>query len=308
VLVDLPFAGNVTGEVRLLPLDGLQQRLQRRVEAAWKESMAAIGVDTGRLRIERLWRSVRPVVPTVALWPSWVLGEGAAGCVIPAFGFLAAPRASEPPEDLPFDADPSRGLVVFVAGTLGTTRWWANRFFETSAEICRHLECAGVFLGGDATPEPQPGWISDLAIRRDFLPLRDVLPHASAIVHHGGMGTAAAAIECGVPQVVVPRVFAQPHNAEWLRRLGLCLVLDSHAYTASQGSAAVREVVGNPRYRSTAQSYAPRCDSEGGLRSACEYLESPSVMGGIRSAALRPHERRTGSKGPAWAKRSGLDG
>jgi len=109
-------------------------------------------------------------------------------------------------------------------------------------------------------------------------------------------------------QVVVPRVFAQPHNAEWLRRLGLCLVLDSHAYTASQGSAAVREVVGNPRYRSTAQSYAPRCDSEGGLRSACEYLESPSVMaesGQPHLGPMRDGPEAKGRRGPSVADWTG---
>ena len=53
----------------------------------------------------------------------------------------------------------------------------------------------------------------DLTLIR-FAPLNEVLFGAAAVVHHGGIGTAAAALERGVPQVAIPRVFMQPMNAE----------------------------------------------------------------------------------------------
>ncbi|MEV6692202.1 nucleotide disphospho-sugar-binding domain-containing protein [Micromonospora sp. NPDC051196] len=41
----------------------------------------------------------------------------------------------------------------------------------------------------------------------DFVPLAALLPSCSAVVHHGGYGTFATALEHGVPQLVVPGKF-----------------------------------------------------------------------------------------------------
>lgn len=41
----------------------------------------------------------------------------------------------------------------------------------------------------------------------DFVPLTALLPTCSAVVHHGGYGTFASALEHGVPQLVVPGKF-----------------------------------------------------------------------------------------------------
>ncbi|HCT79840.1 MAG TPA: hypothetical protein DGT23_25400 [Micromonosporaceae bacterium] len=41
----------------------------------------------------------------------------------------------------------------------------------------------------------------------DFIPLNTLLPTCSAIVHHGGSGAFAAALEHGVPQLIVPGTY-----------------------------------------------------------------------------------------------------
>ncbi|MDI1461447.1 DUF1205 domain-containing protein [Catellatospora sp. KI3] len=38
----------------------------------------------------------------------------------------------------------------------------------------------------------------------DFVPLGALLPSCAAIVHHGGAGTFATAVECGTPQLIIP--------------------------------------------------------------------------------------------------------
>lgn len=38
----------------------------------------------------------------------------------------------------------------------------------------------------------------------DFVPLSALLPTCSAIVHHGGAGTFGTAVDCGVPQLIIP--------------------------------------------------------------------------------------------------------
>lgn len=49
----------------------------------------------------------------------------------------------------------------------------------------------------------------------DFVPLNELLPTCSAIVHHGGTGTTMNAVVHGVPQVIVPGpVWDEVHKAE----------------------------------------------------------------------------------------------
>ena len=44
----------------------------------------------------------------------------------------------------------------------------------------------------------------------DYTPLSHVLPGAAALVHHGGIGTAAQGLASGRPQLVMPMTFDQP--------------------------------------------------------------------------------------------------
>ena len=71
----------------------------------------------------------------------------------------------------------------------------------------------------------------------DFLPLEQILPSTAVIIHHGGIGTAALALKHAVPQLLLPRVFAQPQNSEWMRRLGVGLVLQARPPPIPSGKA-----------------------------------------------------------------------
>jgi len=48
-----------------------------------------------------------------------------------------------------------------------------------------------------------------------------LLPRVSAVIHHGGAGTVAAALRAGVPSIVAPFFFDQWFWAQWLHRRGL---------------------------------------------------------------------------------------
>ena len=59
-----------------------------------------------------------------------------------------------------------------------------------------------------------------------WMPQDDILPHAAAIVGHGGYGTTLGALAHGVPQVVVPLFSAdQWHNARRVSQLGAGVML-----------------------------------------------------------------------------------
>lgn len=53
-----------------------------------------------------------------------------------------------------------------------------------------------------------------------FAPFRELLPPCGAVVHHGGIGTTAVALEAGCPQLILPLAWDQPDNADRVVRLG----------------------------------------------------------------------------------------
>ncbi|WP_425473877.1 nucleotide disphospho-sugar-binding domain-containing protein [Saccharothrix saharensis] len=55
----------------------------------------------------------------------------------------------------------------------------------------------------------------------DHAPHQWLFPWMSAVVHHGGAGTTAAALAAGVPQVVCPFVADQPHWARCAHAVGV---------------------------------------------------------------------------------------
>ncbi|MBC8931774.1 glycosyltransferase, partial [Escherichia coli] len=67
------------------------------------------------------------------------------------------------------------------------------------ADALRATGARGILL----TPhDAVPG--DDRLLVRRFVPMRTLLPRCRALVHHGGIGTAALACEAGIVQVVTP--------------------------------------------------------------------------------------------------------
>jgi hypothetical protein len=63
-------------------------------------------------------------------------------------------------------------------------------------------------------------WSAAGTLQLDFEPLGHLLPLSALLVHHGGIGTTARALQAGIAQVVVPFAFDQPDNAVRVEALG----------------------------------------------------------------------------------------
>lgn len=74
--------------------------------------------------------------------------------------------------------------VVFTAGTAVSD---AASFFKASAEACDRLNTRAVFLSRytEGIPDHLPSGI----FHCDYAPFSKLFPYASAVVHHGGIGT-----------------------------------------------------------------------------------------------------------------------
>jgi UDP:flavonoid glycosyltransferase YjiC (YdhE family) len=88
-----------------------------------------------------------------------------------------------------------------------------------------------------------------------------VLPHASAVVCHAGLGTVSAALAHGVPLVCLPLGREQPDNARAVERVGAgrALLPDS---SSGDIATAVGDVLTEDRYRAAARVIAGECDVE----------------------------------------------
>jgi rhamnosyltransferase subunit B len=129
--------------------------------------------------------------------------------------------------------------IVFTPGTAPGAI--TEHFFDQAARSCRALNVPGVFLSPKA-PRSQgtlPGHILSLP----YANLRPLLSRAALLVHHGGIGTTARALQAGIPQIISPLVYDQPDNAERVRLLKVGRRLDRRRFTASNLASSIKALL-----------------------------------------------------------------
>lgn len=105
--------------------------------------------------------------------------------------------------------------IVFAPGTANDH---GREYLSHAAAACRQLQLPAVLLSND--PSQLPEDLPPRVFTAKYLPFSQLLRHAAAIVHHGGVGTTSQAFAAGIPQVVLPMAFDQFDNAERVERLG----------------------------------------------------------------------------------------
>ena len=102
----------------------------------------------------------------------------------------------------------------------------------------------------------------------------DLLPRCSAVVTAGGKATILAAMEAGVPLVVVPTSWDKPDNARRVTEAGAGVRLSSRRCTPKRLRRAVGTVLGEARYRGCARKMAARLAAAPGPAGAAELSEA----------------------------------
>ena len=103
--------------------------------------------------------------------------------------------------------------------TPGSAMRHGETFFRVAVAATARMKKRAILLSRHATHIP-----SDLptdVVHFPYVPLSQLLPHAAALVHHGGIGTTAQALAAGIPQLIMPMAFDQPDNADRVHRLGV---------------------------------------------------------------------------------------
>jgi rhamnosyltransferase subunit B len=159
--------------------------------------------------------------------------------------------------------------IVFTLGSSAVTT--AGRFYRESALAARSIGARAVLLVG-RDPANWPSAPSPDTFVADVAPHEQLFPRASAVVHHGGIGTTGQALRSGHPMLVVPFAHDQPDNAHRVSRLGVARVLYPKQYRASRVAAELRALLTTTTYATRADLVGRSVRADRGVDAACEFI------------------------------------
>ena len=208
------------------------------------------------------------VVREAAMFPEWFGMPPADWPLLDYLGF-PLPHSEQP---LPagvraFLAQHARPIVF----TPGTGYGQPEHFFAAAAQCCEALGMPGIFLSPFLRSKPEQ--LGERIAHFEHVELEQLLPHASLIVHHGGMGTTARALQAGIPQILSPVGFDQPDNGHRVEVLGAGRVVARETLSGATLSAAVRELVADGEIGARLSSYASALASPRAVERAADLLE-----------------------------------
>ena len=151
---------------------------------------------------------------SVTLFPEW-FGPAKADWPHPLISGDFVASADTSPRELGPEISEFLALgsapILFTAGS---GNFKCGAFFETALAASARLGARAIFVHRNRNELPADLPVS--VIWQDFLPdgaFTALLHRVSTIVHHGGIGTSAAAMRAGIPQVFTPYTSEQLDNA-----------------------------------------------------------------------------------------------
>ena len=237
--------------------------------------------------IDRLRRELGlPPAAAHPLFEGQFAREGAIALFSPLFG---APQPDHPPHTAIVgfafhDSDGSTRLpdavqafleagpppLVFTQGTSAVHD--AEDFMRESLAAVRLLEARAIFVLDDERARRWAAQAQDTVLITGYAPYSRLFPHASVLIHHGGVGTTAQALRAGRPQLIVPYLVDQPDNADRVVRLGAGRTLTRRQWQASRIADALRELRDEPRYRDRASEIGVQVAAEDGAAAAARII------------------------------------
>jgi rhamnosyltransferase subunit B len=197
-------------------------------------------------------------------------------------GFPFLEDDAELPASLEEFLDKGPAPLVFTLGSAVSMN--AGTFYEDSIECARLLERRAVLV----VPRGQQERFTSLPpelIAVEYAPFGKLFPRAEVIVHHGGVGTTALAMNAGRPMLVVPFAWDQPDHAARVKRLGIARSLSKHRYIAVRAAKEIQRLLDDPEYSKQAAEVARQMETENGVETACDAVEKLEIIGSRHSSA-----------------------
>lgn len=175
-------------------------------------------------------------------------------------------------ENIPADVDEffNAGSAPIIF-TPGTAMKHGSQFFLDCMQACERLGQRGILL--TQFPEQLPAQLPQGIQHFAYLPFRQILPRALALVHHGGIGTTAQAIAAGIPQVIRPLAHDQPDTAARIEKLGIGIALSPKQFTAAALVEKLHPLITSQQILDRCQMYAEKIDPVQSLNRVCTLIE-----------------------------------
>ena len=100
-----------------------------------------------------------------------------------------------------------------------------------------------------------------------------MLPHAAALVHHGGIGTTAQGLAAGTPQLVMPMNHDQPDNAARIVKLGVGISLKLNDYHGKTVADKLNHLLRSQQVQLQCQKVAKKVNFSEALANTCLAIE-----------------------------------
>ncbi len=172
------------------------------------------------------------------------------------------------PDDVQAFLDAGDAPIVF---TPGSGMMHGHAFFEAAVEGCRLLGRRGMLLTrfADQIPVNLPEGVKHFA----YVPFSQLMPHAAALVHHGGMGTLAQAMAAGKPQLIMPMAYDQPDNAVRLMRLGVGDWLSRRAFRGPAVARRLQRLLDSDSVARSCKELALKLKRATPVQDTCDLIE-----------------------------------
>lgn len=206
--------------------------------------------------------------------------------------WFAAPQPDWPPEThvtgFPlYDEAPDSVLPATVQSFLdahpepliytpGSANKHGQSFFKEAAKASQELGLPAIFL--TRYPEQLPPSLPKGVRHFSYVPLSQLLPHAGALIHHGGIGTCSQALRSGTPQLIQPLAFDQFDNAARVEKLGVGRMIRKRNFKASNIVQHLHALLGSSDVKTQCHSLQNKFLGKDYLRKSCHLLETTFRM------------------------------
>ncbi|MFV0337363.1 MAG: glycosyltransferase [Chthoniobacterales bacterium] len=193
-------------------------------------------------------------------WPEKIIQVG--------FPFYEQPTTPELRQQIQDFQNADEPPLVFTLGS--TAVHMAENFYTLAQQVSQSLDRRAILLTGDNALNSPP---DKNILRIPYAPLSLVLQKATAIVHHGGIGSCAEGLRAGVPALVIPFGYDQPDNAQRLAKLEVAIVGKRTQITFKHLKNSLEKILQTPEMNQRAQSLAKQISPKKTLLQATEALE-----------------------------------
>jgi UDP:flavonoid glycosyltransferase YjiC (YdhE family) len=229
---------------------------------------AELGLPPVRRFFNGWWFSPERIV---GLFPDWFAPpppDWPAQLRLTSFPLYDAGGATPNPPDVEEFLGAGEPPVVF---TPGSAMKHGREFFEAAVDSLRRLGRRGVLVTRfrDQVPPALPAEVRAF----DFVPFSRLFPRATAVVHHGGIGTSAQALAAGVPQLVMPMAHDQHDNTARLERLGVARSLRPRRFRGRAVAEAIDALLRSHTVAGRCRAAAERLKAVDPLPDVCRWIE-----------------------------------